>query len=98
MSIMSLMYYFFSIFQKGLKNVFDEAILAALEPPEPAKKKRCSILWFRTPQKIERRSRSTFSNYTTILNFSSVSRWKFSQVIKSKIETPLRRTFFAEPS
>lgn len=30
--------------QKGLKNVFDEAILAALEPPEPVKKKRCLIL------------------------------------------------------
>ncbi len=31
--------------QKGLKNVFDEAILAALEPPEPVKKRRCNILW-----------------------------------------------------
>jgi len=30
--------------QKGLKNVFDEAILAALEPPEPVKKKKCTIL------------------------------------------------------
>jgi len=30
--------------QKGLKNVFDEAILAALEPPEPKRKKRCIIL------------------------------------------------------
>ncbi|WAR14008.1 CDC42-like protein [Mya arenaria] len=30
--------------QKGLKNVFDEAILAALEPPEPQKKKRCRLL------------------------------------------------------
>ena len=30
--------------QKGLKNVFDEAILAALEPPEPKKKKKCVIL------------------------------------------------------
>lgn len=30
--------------QKGLKNVFDEAILAALEPPEVIKKKKCSIL------------------------------------------------------
>ena len=30
--------------QKGLKNVFDEAILAALEPPEPVKKKRCILL------------------------------------------------------
>ena len=30
--------------QKGLKNVFDEAILAALEPPEPKKNKECSLL------------------------------------------------------
>lgn len=30
--------------QKGLKNVFDEAILAALEPPEPARKKKCVVL------------------------------------------------------
>jgi cell division control protein 42 len=30
--------------QKGLKNVFDEAILAALEPPEPPKRRRCHIL------------------------------------------------------
>ena len=32
------------ILQKGLKNVFDEAILAALEPPEPPKKKKCVLL------------------------------------------------------
>lgn len=30
--------------QKGLKDVFDEAILAALEPPEPPKKKICTIV------------------------------------------------------
>ncbi|VIO93897.1 GTP-binding protein, putative [Brugia malayi] len=30
--------------QKGLKNVFDEAILAALEPPAQEKKKKCTIL------------------------------------------------------
>lgn len=30
--------------QKGLKNVFDEAILAALEPPEVKKQKKCSLL------------------------------------------------------
>ncbi|TMS40227.1 hypothetical protein L596_006629 [Steinernema carpocapsae] len=30
--------------QKGLKNVFDEAILAALEPPTQEKKRRCEIL------------------------------------------------------
>lgn len=30
--------------QKGLKNVFDEAILAALEPPEPIKKRKCTLL------------------------------------------------------
>jgi len=30
--------------QKGLKNVFDEAILAALEPPVQEKKRKCSIL------------------------------------------------------
>jgi len=31
--------------QKGLKNVFDEAILAALEPPEQPRKKLCTLLW-----------------------------------------------------
>uniref|UniRef100_A0A668RHT3 Cell division cycle 42 n=1 Tax=Oreochromis aureus TaxID=47969 RepID=A0A668RHT3_OREAU len=30
--------------QKGLKNVFDEAILAALEPPEPKKRRKCVLL------------------------------------------------------
>merc|ERR1712092_71786 len=30
--------------QKGLKNVFDEAILAALEPPEQPKKRKCCLL------------------------------------------------------
>ncbi|VDN23785.1 unnamed protein product [Gongylonema pulchrum] len=30
--------------QKGLKNVFDEAILAALEPPAQEKRKKCTIL------------------------------------------------------
>lgn len=30
--------------QKGLKNVFDEAILAALEPPEIVKKRKCLLL------------------------------------------------------
>uniref|UniRef100_A0A669C864 Cell division cycle 42, like n=2 Tax=Oreochromis TaxID=8139 RepID=A0A669C864_ORENI len=30
--------------QRGLKNVFDEAILAALEPPETKTKKRCALL------------------------------------------------------
>ena len=30
--------------QRGLKNVFDEAILAALEPPETGKKRKCRLL------------------------------------------------------
>lgn len=30
--------------QKGLKNVFDEAILAALEPPTPPKRRKCNLL------------------------------------------------------
>ncbi|GFS60237.1 cdc42 homolog [Trichonephila inaurata madagascariensis] len=30
--------------QKGLKNVFDEAILAALEPPEPKPRRKCRLL------------------------------------------------------
>uniref|UniRef100_A0A2K5PBH5 Cell division control protein 42 homolog n=1 Tax=Cebus imitator TaxID=2715852 RepID=A0A2K5PBH5_CEBIM len=30
--------------QKGLRNVFDEAILAALEPPELKKSRRCVLL------------------------------------------------------
>ncbi|KAJ2828015.1 GTPase Cdc42 [Coemansia sp. 'formosensis'] len=30
--------------QKGLKNVFDEAIVAALEPPAPKKKSKCILL------------------------------------------------------
>ena len=34
----------FFLLQKGLKNVFDEAILAALEPPEQPKKRKCCIL------------------------------------------------------
>uniref|UniRef100_A0A8B9GYQ8 Cell division control protein 42 homolog n=7 Tax=Osteoglossocephalai TaxID=1489341 RepID=A0A8B9GYQ8_ASTMX len=29
--------------QRGLKNVFDEAILAALEPPETQRKRKCCI-------------------------------------------------------
>lgn len=33
-----------SLSQRGLKNVFDEAILAALEPPETKPKKRCVLL------------------------------------------------------
>ena len=35
---------FFFTLQKGLKNVFDEAILAALEPPEPKKSRKCQVL------------------------------------------------------
>ncbi|KAJ1906132.1 GTPase Cdc42, partial [Tieghemiomyces parasiticus] len=30
--------------QKGLKNVFDEAIVAALEPPVTKKKHKCLLL------------------------------------------------------
>ena len=30
--------------QKGLKNVFDEAILAALEPPVTKQKRHCVLL------------------------------------------------------
>ncbi len=30
--------------QKGLKNVFDEAIIAALEPPPAKTKRKCMIL------------------------------------------------------
>ena len=30
--------------QKSLKNVFDEAILAALEPPEVSKMGKCTLL------------------------------------------------------
>jgi len=30
--------------QKGLKNVFDEAILAALEPPEQKPRRKCCLL------------------------------------------------------
>uniref|UniRef100_A0A674N682 Cell division cycle 42, like n=1 Tax=Takifugu rubripes TaxID=31033 RepID=A0A674N682_TAKRU len=30
--------------QRGLKNVFDEAILAALEPPETKTKRKCILL------------------------------------------------------
>ena len=29
--------------QKGLKNVFDEAILAALNPPVPVEQKNCTV-------------------------------------------------------
>jgi cell division control protein 42 len=30
--------------QKGLKNVFDEAIVAALEPPVTKKSRKCLVL------------------------------------------------------
>ena len=33
-----------AVTQKGLKNVFDEAVLAALEPPEQPQKRNCLIL------------------------------------------------------
>jgi cell division control protein 42 len=36
--------YFDVLLKRGLKNVFDEAILAALEPPEPKRQRKCSIL------------------------------------------------------
>ena len=35
--------FFFVKLQKGLKNVFDEAILAALEPPEQKPRRRCCL-------------------------------------------------------
>lgn len=40
----SLIFLFFSHLQRGLKNVFDEAILAALEPPEVKKTRKCVLL------------------------------------------------------
>merc|ERR1712157_177388 len=33
--------------QKGLKNVFDEAILAALEPPQLRRKKTGNVIYFK---------------------------------------------------
>jgi cell division control protein 42 len=30
--------------QRGLKNVFDEAIIAALEPPPTKKRQKCAVL------------------------------------------------------
>lgn len=36
---------FSSNLQRGLKNVFDEAILAALEPPPAKRKNKCTIVW-----------------------------------------------------
>ena len=33
-----------SLTNKGVKNVFDEAILSVMEPPETPKKKKCLIL------------------------------------------------------
>jgi len=30
--------------QEGLKNVFDEAIIAAMEPPQPKKKSFCMLI------------------------------------------------------
>lgn len=43
--LLQMMFHFMiSFLQRGLKNVFDEAILAALEPPETKPKKRCILL------------------------------------------------------
>ncbi|RMB91740.1 hypothetical protein DUI87_31970 [Hirundo rustica rustica] len=38
--------------QKGLKNVFDEAILAALEPPEPKKTRSFILPWLQTGSNV----------------------------------------------
>lgn len=40
----SLSFFFVLFNQRGLKNVFDEAILAALEPPETKTKRKCMLL------------------------------------------------------
>ena len=49
--------------QKGLRNVFDEAILAALEPPEPVKKRR----WWRQGMEVRRDRESLESRLTLYL-------------------------------
>jgi hypothetical protein len=68
-----------------LKNVFDEAILAALEPPEPIKKRRCNILWARQIDsktgkikfplyKIRRAKKKTLLNDTLLLTNGIIQR------------------------
>ncbi|XP_055430188.1 cell division control protein 42 homolog isoform X3 [Bubalus kerabau] len=65
--------------QKGLKNVFDEAILAALEPPEPKKSRRvtnsCPVLWKEKSQSTGWRESlvcSTCDNSSKLSRCSSV--------------------------
>jgi len=41
---LSFLFFFHCRLQRGLKNVFDEAILAALEPPQPKRKRKCTII------------------------------------------------------
>ena len=99
------MIFFFIKLQKGLKNVFDEAILAALEPPEQKPRRRCCLFWFKSYKKlyhnhhqyIEKKEQSleifavsyTAAHHTNLPNFSVKIKTKTSKKFYSLSTPPL---------
>ena len=75
-----------------MKNVFDEAILAALEPPEQPKKRRCCLLWFciifkTKKDSINEKEVQYFTVFSSPLYKKNTVPWKKEKLLRPNIKT-----------